>query len=196
MGSFSVWHLLIIGVVVVVLVVAFIQWQGSTRSLIAAGKYSPQYGADKFVGALTVVFGSVLLAFGVVGVFAGVTSASSLASEHPNLLQGLELPRQAYMVAAVAGLGFSVLLVLIGLLMTSVGKNLRVTADAANRLGEIVALMKSGVATPILQSATQVPQQVPRQVPQQVPTGKFCSGCGAAAVDAGSAFCGQCGAKL
>ena len=105
--------------------------------------YKPRYGGEKFVGWLTVVVGSVLLTLGIVGVIAGVLSASSLASEHVNLLQGLDIPRQAYMVAAVAGLGFSVLLVVIGLLMASVGKNLRVTTDAANRLGEILALMKS-----------------------------------------------------
>ena len=143
MGSFSIWHLLIIGVVLSVLVFAFVQWQSYTRSLIVSENYKPRYGGEKFVGWLTVVVGSVLLTLGIVGVIAGVLSASSLASEHVNLLQGLDIPRQAYMVAAVAGLGFSVLLVVIGLLMASVGKNLRVTTDAANRLGEILALMKS-----------------------------------------------------
>jgi predicted amidophosphoribosyltransferase len=48
--------------------------------------------------------------------------------------------------------------------------------------------MKAGVATPLPEPA--------KQVLQQVLTGKFCSGCGAAAVDVENAFCAQCGAKL
>jgi hypothetical protein len=34
------------------------------------------------------------------------------------------------------------------------------------------------------------------QVPQLVSTAKFCSGCGAAVADVGSAFCAECGVKL
>jgi hypothetical protein len=188
MGSFSIWHLLIIGVIIVALVFAFVQWQGSLGSSIVAEKYIPHYGGEKFVGGVTFFAGGVLLVLGIVGVIAGVLGASSLASEHPNLLQGLEFPRQAYLVAAVAGLGFSVLLVIIGLLMESVGNHLRVTTDAANRLGEILALMKSGVATPLPEPTTQVQQQVS--------TAKFCTGCGATVVGVESAFCAQCGAKL
>ena len=150
--------------------------------------YKPRYGGEKFVGWLTVVVGSVLLTLGIVGVIAGVLSASSLASEHVNLLQGLDIPRQAYMVAAVAGLGLSVLFVLIGLLMASVGKNLRVTTDAANRLGEMFALMKSGVATPLPEPDLRGSQQASKR--------KFCSGCGAAVSEVGSAFCAECGTKL
>ena len=188
MGSFSIWHLLIIGAVLSVLVFAFVKWQGSTRSSIVSEKYTPRYGVEKFVGGLTCFAGGILLVLGIVGVIAGVLSASSLASEHVNLLQGFELPRQAYMVAAIAGLGFSVLLVLIGLLMDSVGNHLRVTTDAANRLGEILALMTAGVATPLPEPAARVSQPASRA--------KFCTGCGAAVVDADSAFCAQCGAKL
>lgn len=43
-------------------------------------------------------------------------------------------------------------------------------------------------ARPSLEPATRVPQQVA--------TGEFCSECGAAVVDVGSAFCANCGNKL
>ena len=38
--------------------------------------------------------------------------------------------------------------------------------------------------------------ELAKSAPLPIASGKFCSECGAAVVDNGSAFCGQCGVKL
>lgn len=101
-------------------------------------RYHPKYGAANFVGTLISFAGWVALLLGVVGVIAGVLFAQQLFAD-----RGFDPARQMYMVVALAGSWFSLLLALIGLLMAAVGQHLRATTDAANCLGEILALMKS-----------------------------------------------------
>jgi hypothetical protein len=144
-------------------------------------KYKPQYWAAKVVGRLTTLIGFAVLVLGVVGCIICVGIASSFSTT-----QGYDPARQMFIVAAAAGAVFSLLFALIGLLLAGLGQHFRATADNANHSGEMLALMKAGIATPLSAQATRVPQQVL--------TGKLCTGCGAA-VKEGSTFCEQCGVK-
>lgn len=108
-------------------------------SVINIGKYYPKYRAANFVCALMSFAGWAAFLLGVVGLIAGVFTASIVFGE----TRGFDPMRQTIITVALAGSGFSVLLALIGLLMAAVGEHLRATTDAANHLGEILALMRS-----------------------------------------------------
>jgi hypothetical protein len=76
--------------------------------------------------------------------------------------------------------------ILVGIVVVLIGVGISVGISLGNR--RVVKTQKAGIATPLSHPATRVPQQVP--------TRKFCSSCGAAVGDVGSAFCGQCGSKV
>jgi hypothetical protein len=147
-------------------------------------KYKPKYGAANLICALISFGGWVVLVLGVVGVIAGLVIARQLVV-HAN---GFDPAQQVFMAMALGGSYISFVIALIGLLMVAVGQHLRATTDAANSLGEILALMKTGVA--------MSPSESNARVPQHLSTAKFCPSCGAAVSDVGSGFCEQCGNKL
>lgn len=155
----------------------------SMEGRVISEKHTPQYGAAKAVGRLTTLVGFAVLVLGIVGCIISIGIISSLSTA-----RGLDTAQQIFKVAAIAGAVFSLQFALIGLLLAGMGQHFRATIDNANHSGEMLALMKAGVATPPLVAATRVQQQVS--------TGKFCSECGAAVVDVESAFCAQCGVKL
>lgn len=160
-------------------------------------QYSSKYGPATLVAWLIIIGGSILLIFGVGGVILGVSIANGL---YVDALRDADPTKKLFLALAIGGAYLSLVIAIIGLLMAAIGHHLRATTDAANCLGEILVIMKSSIATStsaLMRSsiATPLPESATR-FQNQVSKAKFCSGCGAAAVEAGSAFCAQCGAKL
>jgi len=138
--------------IIMLWVFAFVTWPNLSRSYGSAGQqllqgvvmsegYKSQYGAAKFVGALTSFVGWVVLVLGVVGAIVGVSMAINLATA-----QDVDPARQMSIAVAAAGSVFSLQFTLIGLLLAGLGQHFRATADNANHSGEMLALMKSGKA--------------------------------------------------
>jgi len=158
--------------------------------------YRQKYGVADFICVLIALGGWILLVLGVIGVIAGVMTAQSLF----DAAHGGDPGKQMFMAVAIGGAYLSLVIAIIGLLMVAVGQHLHATTDAANSLGEILVILKASVATStsaLMRSsiATASPEPTTR-ISQQVPARKACSACGATAVDATSAFCAECGAKL
>lgn len=101
-------------------------------------RYATKYGEANFVTALVIFVGRALVILGVIGAIASILFAKTFFA-----IYGLYLERQILIAITLAGAGLSFLFILFGLLMAAVGQHLRATTDAANSIGEILALMKS-----------------------------------------------------
>lgn len=103
-------------------------------------KYHSKYGAANFVAAVISFGGWVVLVLGIVGAIAGVVIARQLIVD----AHGFDPMRMPFVGMAMGGTWLSLSFALIGLLMAAIGQHLRATTYAANCLGEMLLLMKSG----------------------------------------------------